>query len=57
VVIHAGVECGTIAAKIPGLDAVSFGPNMYDVHTVNERLSISSAMRSYDFLLEVLKEI
>ena len=57
VVIHAGVECGTIAAKIPGLDAVSFGPNLYDVHTVNEHMSISSAMRIYDFLLNVIEQI
>ena len=40
--IHAGLECGLFCGKIPGLDAVSFGPNLYDIHTVKEHMSISS---------------
>ncbi|MBQ5389732.1 MAG: aminoacyl-histidine dipeptidase, partial [Clostridia bacterium] len=38
VAIHAGLECGLFAGKIPDLDAVSFGPNLYDIHTTRERL-------------------
>ena len=53
-VIHAGVECGLLAEKIDGLDAISFGPDLFDIHTVNERLSISSAARTYDYLLKIL---
>lgn len=55
--IHAGVECGFFAEKIEGIDMISFGPDMYDVHTPDERLSISSAKRTWEFLLAVLKEI
>ncbi|MBR1597685.1 MAG: aminoacyl-histidine dipeptidase [Lachnospiraceae bacterium] len=53
--IHAGLECGLLAAKIPDLDCVSMGPDIMDIHTYNERLSISSAKRVYEFLLEFLK--
>ena len=55
--IHAGLECGMFADKIPGLDAVSFGPDNFDIHTPNERLSISSAERVYRFLVELLGSI
>ena len=53
--IHAGLECGIIAGKAPYLDMVSIGPRMQDIHTSRERLSISSTIRVYDFLLELLK--
>lgn len=52
--IHAGVECGILAAKIEGLDCVSIGPDMSDVHTTEESLDIASAQRMWDYLLEVL---
>lgn len=55
--IHAGLECGIISSKIPDIDIVSFGPNMKDIHTPNERLSISSTKRVWDFVVEVLKEL
>ncbi len=55
--IHAGLECGFFCDKIPGLDAVSFGPNMKDIHTPRERLSISSVARTYDYLCNILKEL
>lgn len=55
--IHAGLECGIFSGKIEGLDCVSIGPNMYDVHTPKECISISSVKRVYEFLLEVLKEL
>lgn len=55
--IHAGLECGLFCEKIPGLDAVSVGPNMWDVHTCRERLSVASTARVYAYLCEVLKEL
>jgi dipeptidase D len=55
--IHAGVECGLFAEKFGEMDAVSFGPNLYDVHTPNEHMSISSVQRSWEYLIEVLKNI
>lgn len=57
IAIHAGVECGLFSEKLPGLDMISFGPNIYDVHTPDEHLSISSTRRTWDYLLSVLKEI
>lgn len=54
--IHAGLECGLLAGKIRNLDCVSMGPDILDIHTTAERLSISSTKRVYDFLLEYLKE-
>lgn len=55
--IHAGLECGIFAGKINNLDIVSFGPNMFDIHTPDERLSISSAKRVFDYVVHCLKEI
>lgn len=53
--IHAGLECGVLSQKIKNLDCVSFGPNMHDIHTFKERLSISSVQRCYKYLLEILR--
>ena len=56
--IHAGLECGLFAAKIPDLDAISFGPQMYDIHTTREKLSLGSTARTWELLkktLEMLK--
>lgn len=55
--IHAGLECGLFLGKRPELDCVSFGPDMFDVHSSNEHINIDSVTRSYKFLLEVLKEL
>ena len=57
VTIHAGLECGILSEKIPDLDCVSIGPNNYDIHTTEERLSISSTVRVWEFLINVLKTI
>ena len=57
VAIHAGLECGLLSEKLPGLDCVSIGPNMYDIHTSREKLEIASTKRTWDFLLEVLKNL
>ena len=56
-VIHAGLECGLFYEKIKGLDCVSIGPDMKDIHTSEERLSISFTNRVYEYLVEVLKRI
>lgn len=55
--IHAGLECAVFSGKIQGLDCISVGPNMYDIHTFNERLSISSTDRIYELLITVLKAL
>ena len=54
--VHAGIECGLFADAIPNLDCVSIGPEMAEVHTPNEHLSIASTARTYELLKEVLKE-
>ena len=53
--IHAGVECGLMAGKLPRLDCVSIGPELLEIHTPREKMSISSVQRVWAFLLEVLK--
>lgn len=57
VAIHAGLECGLFSEKIPNLDCVSIGPQMYDVHTSRERVEIASVERTWRFLLAVLQEL
>lgn len=55
--IHAGLECGVFSGKREGMDLISFGPNMFDVHTPDERLSISSTARVWEFLKEILAQL
>ncbi len=55
--IHAGLECGLFSEKLPGLDCVSMGPQMHDIHTSRERLEIASTERTWNFLLAVLKNL
>jgi len=52
--MHAGLECGIIADKLPGIDCISFGPNMIDIHTPNEHMSIISVARVWEFLKAIL---
>ena len=54
--LHAGLECGILSKLLNNVDMISFGPNIIDVHTPNERLSISSTKRSWDYLCAVLKD-
>lgn len=54
--IHAGLECGILADKLPGLDCVSFGPDIPNIHTERERLGVSSVQRTWALLLEVLRQ-
>jgi len=53
--IHAGLECGLFLEKYPHLDMVSVGPQMYGVHSPDERLSIASTQKSWAWLVEILK--
>lgn len=55
--IHAGLECGFFCEKIPDLDAVSFGPDIPEIHTPREKLSIASVARSYRYLCSVLEQL
>lgn len=55
--IHAGLECGIFCSKIKDLDCISFGPNILDIHTVNEKLEIASVQRVYGFLTELLSKL
>ena len=57
VAIHAGLECGLLGDKLPGLDCVSFGPQMQDIHTSREKLNIASTARMWNYLLEILKRL
>lgn len=54
--IHAGLECGILGSKIADLDCVSMGPDMKDIHTTEETLSISSMGRVWEFLVRLLEE-
>ncbi len=55
--IHAGLECGILQEQIGKLDMISIGPNIYDVHTPNEKLDIESSKSTYELLLSVLEEL
>ena len=55
--IHAGLECGLLGEKLEGLDAVSIGPEMHDIHTSRERLGIASTARMWEFIKAVLKAL
>lgn len=54
--IHAGLECGILLSKMPGMDIISVGPDMWDIHTPKERLSIESTAKLYALLREVLQK-
>lgn len=55
--IHAGLECGLFKGMKPDLEIISFGPDIIDIHTCNEHLNIPSAYRTWELILEVLKNI
>ncbi len=55
--IHAGLECGILSEKMPNVDMVSIGPDMRDIHTTEEMLSISSTQRVWQFIVEVLRRL
>ena len=53
--IHAGLECGIIGAKYPGMDMISFGPTICYPHSPDEKVNIASVEKFYDFLLNTLR--
>ena len=55
--VHAGLECGLFAQKRPGLDMIALGPDMYDIHSPAERLSIPSFLRTWDLLAAILAKV
>ena len=55
--IHAGVECGLFTTGMPGLDAVSIGPQLTDIHTPREAMDIPSVERTWKLVLKVLEEL
>ena len=55
--IHAGLECGLLRVKLPQTDMISFGPNLYNVHTPEEHLSIKSVANTWKFLTSVLAQL
>jgi dipeptidase D len=55
--IHAGLECGVIGEKYPGMDMLSFGPTMQDVHSPDEKLYIDSVEKFWNFTITLLKNI
>ena len=54
---HAGLECGILGTNYPGMDMISFGPTIKGAHSPDERASISSTQKFWDFVIEILKEI
>lgn len=55
--IHAGLECGIFYEKMPGLDCISIGPDILDIHTPQERMNVESVKRVWEYLLNVLKTL
>lgn len=55
--VHAGLECGIIGGKYPGMEMISFGPNITGAHSPDEQVQISSVQKFWQFLLAVLQEI
>lgn len=55
--IHAGLECGILSGKISGIDMISIGPNLENVHTPDERMNVASVERCWNYLLKVLKNL
>jgi dipeptidase D len=55
--VHAGLECGIIGEMIPGMDMISFGPQIEFPHSPNERVKIPSVGRFYTLLTETLEEL
>ena len=52
--VHAGLECGILCGKLPGLDCVSMGPEISEIHTPRERMRAASVQRTWDLLREIL---
>jgi dipeptidase D len=57
IAIHAGLECGILGERFPGMDMISFGPDMHGVHAPGERLNVPSTQRFYGLLKTLLSEL
>jgi dipeptidase D len=55
--VHAGLECGIIGEKYPGMDMVSFGPTLEGVHSPDEKIHVDTVPKFWDFLLAILKNV
>ncbi|MCH7814827.1 MAG: cytosol nonspecific dipeptidase, partial [Planctomycetes bacterium] len=55
--IHAGLECGLIGERVPGMDMVSFGPRIEGAHSPDERIYVASVQKSWKYLKAVLAEL
>ncbi len=55
--MHAGLECGILTEKIPGLDAVSIGPEILGAHSPDERVRVSSVAKFYRLLRRLLADL
>ncbi len=53
---HAGLECGILGKHLPGVDMISFGPNIRAAHSPDEKVQISSVQKFWGFFLEVLQQ-
>ena len=53
-VIHAGLECGILSSKMSGMDIISIGPNMYDIHSPDEHLDLASCEKIWKTLIKVI---
>ena len=54
--IHAGLECGVLGERIPGMDMLSFGPTLEGVHSPDEKIYIDTVEKFWNFLLEILRK-
>ncbi|AKD03947.1 aminoacyl-histidine dipeptidase [Pontibacter korlensis] len=54
---HAGLECGILGSNYPGMEMISFGPNIRGAHSPDEKVQISSVQKYWDFLLDTLQGI
>ena len=54
--VHAGLECGILSKKMPGLEAVSIGPDLRDIHTPQEKMSVSSVGRTYAYVRAIIEK-
>ncbi|KOO51536.1 aminoacyl-histidine dipeptidase [Viridibacillus arvi] len=57
IAVHAGIECGVFIEKIPGLDAISIGPDIFLVHTPDEHISIPSTINNWEYFIYTLKRM
>ncbi|MFA7122558.1 MAG: cytosol nonspecific dipeptidase, partial [Candidatus Delongbacteria bacterium] len=55
--VHAGLECGIIGRKYPGMDMISFGPDVYGAHSPDEKVRIESVGNFWNFLISIVQKI